>query len=150
MVIDEDSHRQVGRRREGLFTATMGCIRNSLAIFVNVAIALIGVAGIDTTGKTPLDDQPASGVLYIRSIYMLLIPALQIATAFFVFRFPIHGARLARLRERQATVFKRLDEHDERLEADGDTVVIELGSRLNMGGGQQEGDHGGVGMGGAV
>jgi hypothetical protein len=43
------AHRHVGTRREGLFTATMSFLRNILAIFVNVAIALIGVAGIDTT-----------------------------------------------------------------------------------------------------
>jgi hypothetical protein len=57
-----------------------------------------------------LEEQSTNGIFYIRSIYMLVIPVLQLATAYFVFRFPIHGARLAGLRERQAKVFKRVDE----------------------------------------
>eukprot|EP00935_MAST-01C_sp_MAST-1C-sp1_P002336 g2336.t1 len=109
-VVDEDSHaharRGVSCRREGLFTSVLGFTGNLSGVVGNLLVGCVGWAGIDTTGKTPTEEQPASGVLFIRAIYMVAIPALQLLAAYIVWRFPIHSARLERLRENQAHVFK--------------------------------------------
>jgi Na+/melibiose symporter-like transporter len=104
-VIDEDSFHVIGRRRESLFSGVLSAI-NRMALAMGSAV-IVGqaLAGIDTTQPRAFV-QPASGVLYIRSLYIALVPALELAQAFCIYSFPIRGSRLDVLEREQGQSFR--------------------------------------------
>lgn len=96
-VIDEDSHSMAGRRRESLFTGVSAAVGKLSAPLAAAVVAGQAIAGIDTTEHVA----SPSGVFYIRSVYMLMIPLLDILQAVVIYRFPIKGARLQALERAQ-------------------------------------------------
>ena len=64
-------------------------------------------AGIDTTQDSSYE-QPARGVMYIRSVYMYFLPALCLAQAAVIWRFPIRGTRLEALERKQEKNFHKV------------------------------------------
>ena len=115
-VIDEDSHRVEGRRRESLFTGVASAIGKVATLLGSALIAGQALAGIDTTRDRTFE-QPASGVLYIRCMYMVVLPVLYLLQAYCIWNFPIKGARLERLEEQQAKSFRAV--RRDRLRSDG-------------------------------
>jgi Na+/melibiose symporter-like transporter len=77
-VIDEDALVVVGRRRESLFTGVSSAMSKVATLLGSALIAGQALAGIDTT-KDRSYVQPASGVLYIRCMYMVRL--IQPATS---------------------------------------------------------------------
>jgi Na+/melibiose symporter-like transporter len=108
-VIDDDSHALFGRRREGLFHSCNNMARYAALFFAQLALAASAAFGLDTTGKTSMENQDKSGVFYLRAMYMIVIPALNFLSAFLVWRFPIHGEKLRQLGIKQAETFKAVD-----------------------------------------
>lgn len=104
-VIDEDSHRVEGRRRESLFTGVASAIGKVATLLGSALIAGQSLAGIDTTRDRNFE-QPASGILYIRCMYMIVLPVLYIIQAYCIWQFPIIGARLEQLEAQQARSFR--------------------------------------------
>ena len=62
-------------------------------------------AGIDTTQGRDYE-QPAGGLFYIRSMYMILLPCLNVLQAVAILSFPIKGERLRALEVAQAKTFR--------------------------------------------
>ena len=94
-----------GRRRESLFTGVSSAVAKLSAPIAAAIIAGQAVAGIDTTQDRSFE-QPASGVLYIRCIYAVVCPALDVAQAVAIYCFPIRGERLRNLERTQAISFQ--------------------------------------------
>ena len=106
-VIDEDAHLVAGRRRESLFTGALQAISKLSAPVAGVVVGGQAWAGIDTTQDSSYE-QPASGVIYIRSVYMYFLPALCLAQAAVIWRFPIRGTRLEALERKQEKNFHKV------------------------------------------
>lgn len=106
-IIDEDAHAMAGRRRESLFTGVSSAVAKLSAPVAAAIIAGQAIAGIDTTQPRSFQ-QPQSGVWYIRSIYIFVCPAFDLAQAYAIYHFPIRGERLCTLEKAQATSFKAL------------------------------------------
>jgi|EP01043_Picozoa_sp_COSAG02_P004117 Na+/melibiose symporter-like transporter len=104
-VIDEDAHRVEGRRRESVFTGVASAIGKVATLLGSALIAGQALAGIDTTRDRTFE-QPAAGILYIRCMYMVVLPVLYLLQAYCIWQFPIKGARLERLEAQQARLFQ--------------------------------------------
>lgn len=95
-VIDED-HLHTGRRREGMYFGM-----HALVLRLNgVAQAGILTAVLTRSGYDPsLAAQPASAILGFRLLMTAIPGAILLVTLLFLWLYPLHGTRLARVRER--------------------------------------------------
>ena len=65
----------------------------------------VSVASGCIEGAVSVDLQPHSAILYIRFIFIVLLPLLNVAQYLCIKRFPIKGARLHALEEKQAAAY---------------------------------------------
>ena len=109
-IIDEDSQAVEGRRRESLFTGVSAAIAKVSSPVAAGFLAAQAAAGIDTTQGRDYE-QPAAGLFYIRSMYMILLPCLNVLQAVAILSFPIKGERLRALEVAQAKTFRPVARH---------------------------------------
>jgi len=107
LCCDEDTSKQIGRRREGLFVG----MQHSTQAFMGIVSVLYimsaeYVFGLDTTSCWG-EEQPGSAVAFIRYTFALVLPILGISTAALVHSFPIKGERLVLLEQKVAELCER-------------------------------------------
>lgn len=123
-VVDEDCHACDGRRREAMFVGLIGFF-SAIGRAVGVGIVLYGLAicGMDMVNcDLQCQDQAAAIVsdcvkrcdvenivrqpqcvrIYLRVVYIALVTAFQAVAAVLVYTFPIYGARLDAIYDKQA------------------------------------------------
>ena len=104
-MIDEDSQKFEGRRREGLFIGYTTSLTNFCSLGGNVVALGAGLAGLDTTlsAGTP---QSAGSILYIKIVLAFFCPLVSAIQGYCLLKFPIKGKRLEKLVGKQAVSFK--------------------------------------------
>ena len=97
-IVDEDEL-TTGRRREGMYFGMNGfMIRLGIALKAIVLSATLQLTGYDAY----LGEQPAAAVFGMR-LLVTLVPVVALAVAFAgAWVYPLHGAKLAKIRERVA------------------------------------------------
>ena len=61
-------------------------------------------------GAPDVDAQPESAIFYIRSMYMFIVPALNLIQVYAILQYPIKGERLRLLEEKQGKSFALVSE----------------------------------------
>jgi len=102
-IVDEDEL-TTGRRREGMYFGLNGfMIRLGIALKAIVLSTTLQLSGYNAY----LSEQPATAVVGMR-LLVTLVPVVALAAAFVgAWVYPLHGARLAEVRERVAELHAR-------------------------------------------
>jgi len=123
-VLDEDCHAEEGRRREAVLvglTSFFGAVGGAVA--VAIVILGLGFTGMDIANCDVLcseierevasecikacdarnfEEQPPAVQKYLQVVYLAVLPACQLICAVLTYTFPIKGARLDAIYDRQA------------------------------------------------
>lgn len=105
-IVDEDILANPGRRREASFVNLYQVVDHLLQLVVTLTTTGTAWAGIDTTLCWG-EEQAESGVAYVWTIFVIVLPLLTFLNGFLIFAFPISGKRLMNLERRQIAVSVR-------------------------------------------
>jgi len=110
LLADEDSLKEEGQRREGMFVGMHHLVSSFIAILVTLFImSLDTIFGLDTQ-KCWGDPQPESAVNFLKYTFTILLPFLGLILSCLIYFFPIHGERLETL-ERKLVEAKAREGH---------------------------------------
>ena len=98
--MDEDIVANPGRRREASFVNLYQVVDHLLQLFVTLTTTGTAWAGIDTTLCWG-EEQSKTGVAYVWTVFVLILPVLTFLNGFVILAFPISGKRLLNLERKQ-------------------------------------------------
>ena len=103
-LVDLDVQKSQGGRREALVNGILLISINLSGILAMLVLTSLSWAGIDTS-KCWGENQSKGGVMYVKFLFMAVIPLLMLFCAVFIWLFPIHGDVLKNLENKQARTY---------------------------------------------